>query len=183
MTCPSSALYMAFHCCSRLDGEYYTTDLISDILSGGKSSRMYTGLIKDKKLFSSVNAYQTGSIDKGLFVVEGKVTDGVSLEDAEAGVWDELNHIKENLVTDIELEKVSNNIESTLIFDEMNISDKALNLAFFEMLGDANLYNTQLEKYQACTKEEIQKTAHSIFIESNCNTLYYKRKNGELNNQ
>ncbi|MBT8195885.1 MAG: insulinase family protein, partial [Bacteroidia bacterium] len=161
------------HCCSRLDKEYYSTDLTSDILSAGKSSRLYTKLVKDKKMFSSIHAYQTGNIDKGLFVVEGKLLNGIKPENAEKAVWEELDSIKTNGVSEVELEKVGNNIESILTFDEMAIGDKALNLAFFEMLGDANLYNKQLEIYQACTASEIKDTANTIFKESNCNTLYY----------
>jgi len=171
---PSSALYMAFHCCSRLDKEYFSTDLTSDILSAGKSSRFYNKFVKEKKLFSSIHAYQTGNIDKGLFVIEGKVLNGVNLKDAEKEVWSELNALKENGVSKTELEKVGNNVEAILTFDEMAIGDKALNLAFFEMLGDANLYNKQLENYQACTTQQIQDIANNIFKETNCNTLYYQ---------
>jgi predicted Zn-dependent peptidase len=173
---PSDAIYKAYHCCSRLDKEYYSVDLLSDILSNGKSSRFFQELLMKKKLFSEINAYQTGDLDKGLFIISGKLSDGVKMKKAEEAILSELERIKKNLVPDSELKKVKNKIESTLIFSEMNALNKAMNLAFAELMGDTNLVNSEIDRYKEVKPKMIQKQANIIFNESNCSTLYYKAK-------
>jgi zinc protease len=170
---PLDAVYKVFHMPSRTDEGYYAADLISDILSRGNSSRMFRNLVKDQKLFSDINAYHTGSMDAGLFVVEGKPLPGVSMETAEAAVWDELNRMKNELVPEQELTKVKNKMESTMVFAEMSLLDKAMNLAFFELLGDADKLNTETAKYLEVSALDIQKQAQNIFRKENSSTLYY----------
>jgi zinc protease len=173
---PSNAIYKAYHCCSKMDKEYYALDLLSDILSNGKSSRLFQELLMKKKLFSEINAYQTGDLDKGLFIVCGKLSDGVEMKKAENAIMTELEKIKMNLVSADELTKVKNKIESTSIFSEMSVLNKAMNLAFAELLGGADLVNSEVERYNAVTSKMIQQQAKEIFKESNCSTLYYKSK-------
>ncbi|HYK76699.1 MAG TPA: pitrilysin family protein [Daejeonella sp.] len=174
---PLNALYTVFHMPSRNDEGYYSSDLISDILSRGNSSRLYRTLLKEKKLFSEIHAYLTGSLDNGLFVIEGKPLPGVSMEQAEAAIWVELERLKTELVNQDEIAKVKNKIESTMVFSEMNLLDKAMNLAFFELLGDANRLNTETHKYLNVTAQEIQNQARKIFRKENSSTLYYLAKN------
>lgn len=170
---PTSAIYKAYHMCARTDIEYHTIDLISDILSRGNSSRLYKNLIKDKKLFIDINAYVMGDFDKGLFVISGKLADGVKMEDAEKGIEEKLNEIKNNLVSEIELQKCKNKIESTVTFSEMDVLTKATNLAISELLGDANLINKEIENYARVTVNDLKTQANLILNESNCSTLYY----------
>ncbi len=174
---PVDAIYKAYHMCSRYDKAYYATDLISDILSRGNSSRFHNALIKEKKLFSDVNAYVLGELDKGLFVVSGKVTKGVSLEDAEKGINEELEKIKTELVAANDLTKVKNKMEAAHLFGEVEVLNKATNLAISELLGDANMINQEVEKYLAVSAEQIKEQANQIFRKENCSTLYYKSKN------
>ncbi|MEP7265051.1 MAG: pitrilysin family protein [Bacteroidota bacterium] len=169
---PYSNIYKAWHCCSRFDKEFYATDLLSDLLSRGKSSRLYQTLVKEKKLFAEIGAYMLGELDKSLFVVEGKLTDGVKPEDGEKAIDEELEKIK-NFGNAHELEKVRNKTEASLVFAEMNVANKALNLSYFEMLGDAALANRQSELYINVTCEDISKVATGIFRKENCSTLYY----------
>jgi zinc protease len=173
---PLDAIYKAYHMCSRYDKEYYSVDLISDILSRGNSSRMHNALIKDKKLFSDIHAYVLGDFDKGLFVVSGKLTKGVSLEDAEKGINEELQKIKTELVKAEELTKVKNKMEAAHTFGEVEVLNKATNLAVSELLGDADMINKEVDKYLAVTAEQIKEQACVIFREENCSTLYYKAK-------
>ncbi|MFA6925123.1 MAG: pitrilysin family protein [Bacteroidales bacterium] len=173
---PFDAIYKAYHCCSRYAKEYYTTDLLSDILSSGNSSRLYKTLVKEKKLFSEINAYLSGDIDEGLFIISGKLVGGVKMEYAENLIKEELDKISTEFVKEKELQKVKNKIEANLVFSEMNILDKAMNLAYCELLGDANLFNDEIKKYLSVTKQHIKKTAQTIFKESNCSTLYYLSK-------
>lgn len=171
---PVDALYLAFHTVSRTDPDYYATDLLSDVLSNGRSSRLYRRLLKEQQLFTSIDCYISGSIDPGLFIIEGKPAEGVSLETAEAAIWQELELLKAEAISPSELEKWQNKVESTLAFSESNVLNKAINLAFFELLGDAGLINREAELYRAVTAADIQRMARLIFTRENCSEVYYK---------
>ena len=173
---PQDALYMAWHTGPRSDNRFYQYDLISDILSNGNSSRMYQTLIKEKKLFSEINAFITGDLDKGLFIVSGKLNKGTTMEEAEKGVEQELEKIQQQPVDERELEKVVNKVESTLVFSRLSALHKAMNLCYYEMLGDASLFNQEADKYRAVTRQDIQHTARELFAPHRKNTLYYLSK-------
>ncbi|CAN5567642.1 pitrilysin family protein [soil metagenome] len=173
---PADAIYKAYHMCSRFDMEYYPTDLISDILSRGNSSRLHNALIKEKKMFSDLHAYVMGDFDKGLFVVSGKLSKGITMEEAEQGINEELEKMKTQLVKPDELQKVKNKMEASHVFGEIEVLNKATNLAVSELLGDANMVNDEVSKYLAVTAEQIQEQAKQIFRKENCSTLYYRAK-------
>jgi zinc protease len=173
---PINSIYRAYRMCSRKDPEYHTIDLISDILSRGNSSRMYKTLVKDKQLFSDLNAYVMGDFDKGLFVISGKVNDGISIEDAEAGIDAEIEKIQNELVGADELQKCKNKIESTVTYSETDVLNKATNLAISELLGDADLINKEIENYNKVTAEQIKEQANKILRKTNCSTLFYLKK-------
>ncbi len=170
---PLNAIYIAFKIPARLDDHYQVYDLMSDIMSQGQSSRLYNSLLKEQQLFSEINAYLSGSLDEGLFIVEGKLVEGVSIETAENAIWNELNQMKNELVTDAELTKVKNKSESIMVFAEMSLLDKAMNLAYYELLGDAQMLNTEIDKYLSITKLQIQKAAQTTFVKEKSSTLYY----------
>ncbi len=146
---------------------------MSDILSRGNSSRLHRSLIKDKQLFSEVHAYITGSLDKGMFVLEGKPLEHVSIEQAEQALWDEVEKLKNEEVPADELTKVKNKTESTMVFSEMSLLDKAMNLAFYELMGDADGFNHETAKFLAVTAGEIKAHANTIFTKENSSTLVY----------
>ncbi|WP_321299553.1 pitrilysin family protein [Marinifilum fragile] len=173
---PFDAIYLAFHMGKRIDDEFYSTDLVSDVLSNGQSSRIFQKLIKERNLFSSIDAYLTGDFEPGLFLVTGKLSEGVSFEEAEAAIWEELNKIATEKVTDYELQKVKNKIESSLVFSEISYLNKAMNLATHELLGDANDINTEVEKYRKVSIDDILNTSAKLFRKENCSTLYYHAK-------
>lgn len=170
---PLDALYKVFHMPARTEEGYYAADLISDILSRGNSSRLFRELVKERKLFSEISAYHLGSMDAGLFVVEGKPLPGVSMDAAEDAIWTELDRMKNEMVPEQELTKVKNKMESTMVFSEMSLLDKAMNLAYFELLGDAAKLNQETERYLRVTGEEVQIQARHIFRKENASTLYY----------
>jgi zinc protease len=174
---PIDAFVKTWHMGSRLERNYYVADLITDILGGGASSRLYQSLVKEQQLFSNLDCYHFGSIDKGLMTVEGKLVKGVSIEKAEAAVEAELQKMKEQLVDEKELQKVKNKTESTILFEDMSVMSRANSLAFYELLGDAQLMNDELAKYQSITAEELLQESRAIFDEDNSNTLYYLAKN------
>jgi zinc protease len=172
---PLNAIFKVYHCCARTDKEYYALDLLSDVLSNGRSSRLFQELLMKRQLFSEINAYISGDMDKGLFIISGKLVTGVDMDEAEKAINEELGKIKQH-IDDTELEKVKNKIESTHIFSEMNVLNKAMNLAFAELIGDAALINSEVAKYMEVTKQQIMHQAQEIFKETNCSTLYYKAK-------
>lgn len=174
---PASAIYKVWHTCSRNHPDYHATDLLSDILGNGNSSRFYDQLIKRKKLFTSLDAYIMGSFDNGLFVVSGKIANGTSLKDAETAIETEISRIASDLVAERELEKVKNKVESNLVFGRMNVLDKAMNLAFAGLLGDATDVNLEGDKYRAVSAQKLRETAQEIIQPTNCSTLYYLKKN------
>jgi predicted Zn-dependent peptidase len=170
---PLNAIYMAFKMPARQDSEYQSFDLMSDVLSQGQSSRLYNSLLKEQQLFSDIHAYVTSSIDEGLFVVEGKLVQGVTIEAAEAAIWAELTKLTHQEVTEEEITKVKNKSESIMVFAEMSLLDKAMNLAYYELLGDAAGLNTEIDKYLAVTPERILQAAKNTFVKEQCSTLYY----------
>ncbi|CDC01202.1 peptidase M16 inactive domain protein [Bacteroides sp. CAG:443] len=171
---PVDALYMAFHMCNRFHRAYYVFDIITDLLSNGRSSRFIQTLVQEKKLFTSIDAYISGSLDEGLLHITGKPASGVTLEQAEEAVWQELDKLKTVPVAEDELEKVKNRYESEQIFNNINYLNVATNLAFFELLGRAEDINLEVGKYRSVTVEQIQETARRAFVPENCNILYYK---------
>ncbi len=170
---PSDAIYKVFHMCDRCHPAYYASDLVSDILSGGQSARLFSELIKKRQLFSDLQAYITGDIDNGLFVIAGRLIKGVAMEEAEKAINEQLEKICTTLVEEKELQKVKNRVESSLLFSEQSVLDKAMNLAYYEWLGDAELANTTIEHYNAVTAEDLRKQAGEILRTENSSTLYY----------
>jgi predicted Zn-dependent peptidase len=170
---PVTALFKAYHMPARYDDNYFAADLLSDVLSAGRSSRLYHPLVKEKKIFSEVSAYITGSIDPGLLVVEGKLADGISISDAEKALQIELDKVVQEKISVDELQKVKNRIESQMEFGETELLNRAMGLAYAELLGDANIVNTEKQQYLAVTAEEIQMQAQQILRDTNCSTLHY----------
>jgi predicted Zn-dependent peptidase len=174
---PLDAFYKCWHIYPRNDKRYYIADLITEVLSGGGSSRLFQSLVKEKKIFSAVECYHSGSLDAGTLVIEGKLVKGIKLEDAEKAVEAELEKMRTEKVTTTELQKVKNKVESLIAFEDMSLTNRANSLAFYELLGDAGQMNHELEKYNVVTAEDILNESRIIFRPGNSNTLYYYSKN------
>ena len=172
---PMDALYMTFHMCNRLHPDYYVHDMMSDLLSNGNSSRFIRHLIQEKQVFSNIDAYIAGSIEEGTFHINGRPAPGISLEEAEAAVWQELEAMKTEKTDLYELEKVKNHYESEQIFGNINYLNVATNLAFFELISKAEDINDEVAKYRAVGIEDIQRVASETFVRENCSVLYYKK--------
>ena len=164
---PLDALFMAFHMCERAHPDYYAFDILSDILSNGRSSRLNQHLVQEKQLFSSIDASISGSIDAGLFHISGKPSAGVSLEEAEAAVREELKILQNEAIAAQELEKVKNKFESTQIFGNINYLNVATNLAWFELNGAAEDMEKEVERYRAVTAGQLQTVAQTAFDKAN----------------
>ena len=174
---PLDAFYKTWHMADRLDKGYYVAELITEILGGGASSRLYQKLVKEKKLFSNIECYQFGSTDAGLLTIEGKLIKGIQLEDAEKAVEEEVAGLRNELVAETELEKVKNKTESMITFEDMSVMSRANSLAYYELLGDAELMNTEMGKYSAISVDDVLAHSKEIFAVENGSTLYYHSKN------
>ncbi len=158
----------------RFDEDFYASDLLSDILSRGNSSRLYNTLVKQKEMFTSISSFTMGTVDPGLIVISGRVKDGVELTDAEREVDLILEDIIKNGVTESELLKVKNLAMSTLEFGEVEVINRAMNIAFAALSGNADLVNQEEDKILAVTSADVHRMARQIFMEENASVLYYK---------
>lgn len=172
---PLDALFMAYHMCSREDADYYAFDILSDILSNGRSSRLTRRLVQEQKIFSSIDAYISGTRDAGLLFVNGKPAAGVSLEQAEDAVRRELEELRQSFIGDQELEKVKNKFESTQIFGNINYLNVATNLAWYELIGQAEDIDREVGRYRSVTPEQLHTVACRAFRDENRVVLYYKK--------
>lgn len=170
---PVPAVYLAFRTPARLEADFYTLDLLSDILAQGHSSRLYRRLLREKQVFSQIDAYITANIDPGLLVVEGRPAEGVSIDDALAAVWEELELLKTEIIEERELKKIQHRFESTIVFSETSILNKAQNLGFYEILDRAELMNEEVDTYLAVTPADMQRVAQEIFRPEHSATLIY----------
>lgn len=172
---PQDALYMSFHMGGRGDDDYAHYDLLTDVLSLGKSSRLFRKLVQEKQLFTDLNAYVMGEQDPSLLTVSGKLNAGVSFEDAEDAIWNEVEKVKNSVSSD-ELNKIRNLVVAQQEFGQMSILNKAMNLAYNEVIGDANRVNTEVEKYLATSENDITAAAKKVLTPNNCSTLRYISK-------
>jgi zinc protease len=173
---PSDVLYKAWHICPRANKDFNTLDLLTDILAGGESGRLYSSLVRDKKLFSDINAYLSGELDPGLLIINGKLMDGISFKAAEEAVKDAIEDLKNVPVPAEEMEKVRNKFESLMFFSNTSVLNKAMNLGFYELLGDADAINNEVKVYNGIVPEMVMKSVTNYMNPANCCTLMYKSK-------
>ena len=173
---PLDALYKCWHIFPRTDNRYYVVDLITEVMGSGASSRLFQSLVKEKQLFSSISCSHDGNTDAGLLTIEGKLVKGVDMKIAEAAVMEEIKKLLDS-ISEKELEKVKNKTESMMAFEDMSVMNRATSIAMYELLGDANLINTELAKYQSVTVDQMLEVSKAVFNENNCSTLYYHSKN------
>lgn len=170
---PVDAFYKVWHIAPRLQSGYYIADILSEVLGGGNSSRLYEILIKEQQLFSDISCYHTGSLDAGLLVIAGRLSKGVSMEAAEAAVDTIINDIIVQGITPDELEKAINKVEAMIVFEDVNLLSRANNLAFYELLGDAAMMNTEMENYDGISLEDVKAYAARTLVDTNSSVLYY----------
>ncbi|WP_302568101.1 M16 family metallopeptidase [Culturomica massiliensis] len=173
---PADMIWKVYHMGNRLSENFYHCDIISDILSNGQSSRLYLHLIKNSGIFSDVDAYVSGDTDPGLFIFSGKLSEGVSVEEAEKAMESELEHFISDPISERELQKIIHKTEARICYSEISYQTKAGNLAFFEFLGDAGLINCENKKYEGITVDKLKNTARELFRPENSSTLIYRKK-------
>jgi predicted Zn-dependent peptidase len=173
---PATTVTVAYPMGGRTSADFYTADLVSDLLSGGDSSRLYNRLVKERRLLSSVNAYITGDADPGLFIFTGQLLPETTPEAAEAAFREEIGTLCRECIPDYEMQKVKNKFEANTLFGELNVMNKAMNLGFYEMLGDLGLINREVEAYRAVTNDAVADFCHRTFRPERSSTLIYRAK-------
>ncbi len=176
---PADMLTMAFHMSDRKSQEYHVCDLITDLLSAGQSSRLIRRLIHEQHIFTSIDAYIQGSIDAGLIYIMGRTAEGITLEQAEQAIWDELTLLKSTPVGDEELHKVCNRSESERTFNNINYLNRAIAIAQMELIGQDSELTDELTRYCSVSVNDIRQTARKVFTKKNCNILYYRANRNE----
>ncbi len=171
---PANAFYKAWHMPGRFHSDYYAGDLLSDVLSRGQSSRLYQKLVKEKEIFTTISSFAMGSIDPGLLVVSGRIKPGITIEDADRMVGGVLDEVLERGVSEEELRKVKNQAESTIEFGEVEVMNRAMNLAFAKLSGDTGLVNQEIEMIENVSAQDLSRVASEILREENSSALYYK---------
>ena len=173
---PATTIVIAFHMGNRLSHDFFLGDMTSDLLAGGDSARLYERLIKRNRLFASVNAYISGDVDCGMFVFTGQLLPTTTEAEAEAAFWEEIDKLKSGEISDYELEKVKNKFEANTLFGELNVMNKAMNLGYYEMIGDLGLINREVDIYRSLAREEVADFSQRIFRIENSSTLIYRAK-------
>ncbi len=174
---PATVVTIAFHIGGRASDDFFTADLISDILAGGDSGRIYQHLVKERRLFASVNAYLTGELDPGLFIFTGQLLPSTSEAEAEAALWDEIHMLQNERVSDYELEKVKNKFEASTLFGEINVMNKSMNLGFYEMLSNLDIINSEVDIYRSIDADRVCEFSNRVLRAERSNTLIYRAKN------
>ncbi|MDR1848037.1 MAG: insulinase family protein [Bacteroidales bacterium] len=170
---PVSVLVICFQMCSRREREYYIYDLISDLLSNGKSSQFYVSLVANTKLFTEISASVSGDDECGLFIIMGKLSKGTLMKQAEEAVWKELKGFATKPVSSENLQKVKNKNEANNTFGNMKVLERSMNMAYYTNLGDTELLNTERDIYDDISANEIWAVANQTFLNSYSHTLYY----------
>ncbi len=173
---PATTIVIAFHMGNRLSHDFFLGDLTSDLLAGGDSARLYEHLIKNKQLFTSVNAYISGDVDEGLFTFTAQLLPTTSEQAAEEALWEEIGLLQSGNISDYELEKVKNKFEANTLFGELNVMNKAMNLGYYSMIGDLPLINREVEIYRSITRSEVADFAQRTFRKDNSSTLIYRAR-------
>lgn len=173
---PATNIDIAFHIGDRLSREFFLGDLCSDLLAGGESSRLVNRLVKERELFTAVNAYISGSLDPGLFIIKGRLMPNTTEQEAEDALWSELRELMQGNISDYELEKVKNKFEANMLMGEINVMNKAMNLGFYAMTGNIELINQEADIYRSITRDEVRQFAQKVFTPENSSTLIYRAK-------
>ncbi len=176
---PLNAFLWSFKVGSRTDDDFPIADLTSDILGRDESSLLYQKLAIELKLVSNINAYLTGDRGPGMLIISGKINDGVEFETVEKEIWNIINQLKEQSISSENLQKVKNKFETAHVYGEMNVMNKAMNLAHAELCRDVEDINLELKSYQSVQTSQVQTWVKETLKESALSKLHViKSSNG-----
>lgn len=173
---PNNALYMAFRMGNRLTPEHYAGDLLSDILSGGKSSRLYLELVKNNPMFSNLATFLTAGWEDGLFIISGHLLPNITFKKAEQAIWNQIRKLIEQSIDKTELTKVKNKFETAKAFQEQNLLNRVMNIAMYDQMGQLDEINNERQKYDLISANDLINFAKKTFVKTNVSILTIKAK-------
>lgn len=176
---PFPSVYKMYHIPAKDDPAYFAVDMASDILSSGKAGHLYQHMVKDRQVASSVRAFSWGAHDPGALSIDGTVAKGKTVEEYEEALAEVMEGLLK--VSDEEVQRIKNSIESQYVMDRVTLLSKAMNLAMCDALGDTELANTSLSQYLSLTRADIIAATEKYLRPDNCSTLYYLPTNGKSN--
>jgi predicted Zn-dependent peptidase len=171
---PTEALYKVYKIPGRLEKNYLTCDLISDILGFGRSAFLEQKLIKNSTVFANCQAYVLGNIDPGLLVITGKMEKGMTAEEGEAELDKTLESFKSEPVQTQSLQKIKNQAEAMQTYESVSLLGRAMKLAYYGSLGDPLLMNKEYNRKMAITVAEIQEGSNTYLDQNIASVVYYK---------
>ena len=176
------AVFYGYHSPAQGTDDFYAMEMLTTVLSDGQSSRLYKEIVDKQQIAIQVAAFPQPSEDPGLFIVLGLANMGKEIDELEKAMEVEIEKMKNEVITDREFQKVRNQIENDFISSNSTIAGIAESLADYHVyFGDANLINTELERYMKVTKEDIMKVANKYLKKDNRVVLHYLPKEKENN--
>ena len=171
------AVIEAYHMPAQGTKDYYALSMLTTLLSGGESSRLTKRLVDKEKIALGVQSIPFDLEDPSLFLLFGIANFGKSPKDIESSIQEEIEKVKTGTITDNELVKIRNQEETGFIEKNSTVQGKAIELAnYYVFFGDANLINSEINKFMAVTKEDLQRVARQYLTEKNRTILYYLPK-------
>ena len=170
---PDDMLFKSWLMPARTGADYCAYDLLSDILGTGQSSYLYRKFVMENRLFTDISASVSGSADKGLFFVNGRPAEGISIEQADEQLTKYLADFQFNDKLSYDLQKVKNNAESIILERNLKVEDRANTLATGEFYSRAEDFADERTGYFAVTEEDIRRITETMFKRECGNTLYY----------
>jgi len=172
-------ILMAYRIPAQGTSDYYAVDMLNQILSGGASSRLNRAVVEDKQLALFCSAFSFGLEDPGLTMAFALANMGVDPSEVEAAMHVEIERLKNELITDQELQKLQNQIENGFISSNASVAGIAESLANYHMyFGDAQLINNEVDRYNAVTAEDIRAAARKYYTPENRVVLYFLQAEG-----
>ena len=173
---PADAFYYAFKMSERKSAGFYLGDFLSDAIGKDQSSLLNIRLKKELGLVSEINAFITGSIDDGLFLITGKLSENIDFETLDKALWEKIDEIKETGFTERKLKSLKNKLSTSKAFQDQGLLNRSINLCMFELLGDANGINEEEEIYQRIENKDILGFAKTTLVKDNCALLKINKK-------
>ncbi len=176
---PADAFYYAFKMSDRKSFEYYSADLISDALGASQASKLVETLKKEQRLVTEIGAYITGSLDEGLLLVCGKLEKGISFKEFDKAFWKEIELFNSSQIEEDFLECLKIKNHTAREFQEQSLLNRAMNLCYYELLGDADLINKEQEAYDKISPLQMHQVSKKILVKENCSLLMVKSKQND----
>lgn len=171
------ALIIGHRTPSQGSTDFYAMEMLNTLLSNGNSSRIYRSLVDEKQLAIQAGSFQFPLEDPGLGISYGIANMGVELTDIEKAIVEQIEKVQNEPISDLELKKLQNQIENQFVNQLSSVEGIAENLAVYEThYGDASLINTEINRFLAVTKEDIQRVAKQYFNEKNRLVLFWLPK-------